>query len=63
MGKLKKEEEKGEKNEVAGGEKKKELSANDFPDPSVDDYIIFYHTSWQPGVPEVVYKFKHCNIK
>ena len=47
--KLMKEEEKGEKKKVVG---------NFFPDPSIDEYVVFYHTSWQPGVPEHVYKFK-----
>ena len=57
--KIKKEEEKGEKKKEVGGKKKKEVPANVFHDPSVDEYIVFYHTSWQPGVPEHVYnKFK-----
>ena len=54
--KLKKEEEKGEKKKVAGGLKKKEVAANVLPDPNVDEYIVFYHNSWEPGVPEHVYK-------
>ena len=58
MRKLKKEEEKEEKKIVVGGEQKKEEPANLSPDPSVDEYILFYHTSWQPGVPEHLYKFK-----
>ena len=41
------------------GEKKKVLGSNSFPDPSTDKYVLFYHTSWQPGVPEHVYnKYK-----
>ena len=53
--KLKKEEEKVEKKKVAGGEKKKEVPADVLPDPNVDEYIVFYHNSWQPGVPAHVY--------
>ena len=53
--KLKKEEEKGEKKKLAGGEKKKDVPANAFPNPNVDEYIEFYHNSWQPGVPEHLY--------
>ena len=37
------EEEKGEKKKVVRKE---------FSDPSVDEYVVFYHTNWQPGVPE-----------
>ena len=40
------------------GEKKKDVDGTVFPDPSVDEYVMFYHTSWQPGVPEHLYKFK-----
>ena len=40
------------------GEKQKEVGRKVFPDPSVDEYVVFYHTSWQPGVPEHVYKYK-----
>ena len=40
------------------GQKKKEIGGNVIPDPSVDEYVVFYYTSWQPGVPEHVYKFK-----
>ena len=44
-------EEKGEK------KKKKECGTN-LPDPSVDEYILFYHTTCQLGVPDHVYKFE-----
>ena len=40
------------------GHKKKETDGDVIPDPSVDEYVVFYHTRWQPGVPEHVYKFK-----
>ena len=40
------------------GQKNKETGGYVIPDTSVDEYILFYHTSWQPGVPEHVYKFK-----
>ena len=40
------------------GEKKKVVGSKVFPDPSVDEYVVFYYTSWQPGVPEHVYKYK-----
>ena len=55
---LKKEEGNEEKNTFAGGEQKKEKPARLSPDPSVDEYILFYHASWQPGVPEHLYKVK-----
>ena len=57
MRELKKEEEKEEKKIVAGGEQKKVEHAKISPD-SVDEYILLYHTSWQPGVPEHLYNFK-----
>ena len=44
------EEEKGEEKSVVGSKV--------FPDPSVDEYVVLYHTCWQPGVPEYVYKYK-----
>ena len=40
------------------GQKKEEAGGNAIPDPSVDDYVVFYYTTVQPGVPEHVYKFK-----
>ena len=43
---------------MAGGEQKKVEHAKISPDPSVDEYILLYHTSWQPGVPEHLYNFK-----
>ena len=39
------------------GQQNKETGVNVIPD-RVDEYVVFYHTSWQPGVPEHVYKFK-----
>ena len=57
--KLKKEEEKEEKKKLAGGEQKKEKPfIFTSPDPSDDEYVLFCHSSWQPGVPENLYKFK-----
>lgn len=58
MRKLNKKEEKEEKKIVAGGEQKKVEHAKISPDPSVDEYILLYHTSWQPGVPEHLHNFK-----
>ena len=58
MSQLKNEEGKEEKKKFAGEEQKKEKPANLSPDPSVDEYVLFYHTSWQPGVPEHLYEFK-----
>ena len=44
------------------GQKHEETGENVIPDPSVDEYVVFYYTSFQPGVPEHVYKFKqHCD--
>ena len=41
------------------GEKKKVVGSKVFPDASIDEYVVLYHTSWQPGVPEHVYnKYK-----
>lgn len=40
------------------GQKNQETGSNVIPDPRVDPYVVFYHTTWQPGVPEHVYKFK-----
>ena len=40
------------------GEKKKVVRGKVLPDPSIDEYVVFYHTSWQPGVPEHVYNYK-----
>ena len=53
--KIKKEE---EKKKLTGGEEKKAKPGNLSHDPSVDEYVLFYHKSWQPGVPEHLYKVK-----
>ena len=39
------------------GEEEKE-ARNVVLDPSVDEYVICYHATVQPGVPEEFYKFK-----
>ena len=39
------------------GEKKKEEAGIVVLDPSVDDYVLFYYATWQPGVPE---EFSKC---
>ena len=33
------------------GEKNKEAGGDVISDPSVDEYVVFYYTSWQSGVP------------
>ena len=42
----------------AEGEKNKEAGGDIIPVPSVDEYVVFYYISWQPGVPDDVYKFQ-----
>ena len=58
MKKLKKGEEKEKNMIIVGGVQKKEEHAKITPEPSVDEYILLYHTSWQSGVPEHLYNVK-----
>ena len=39
------------------GEKKKQEAEIVVLDPSVDDYVLFYYATFQPGVPE---EFSKC---
>ena len=44
------------------GQKKKETCDNAIPDPNVDDYVVFYDTSGQPGCQNMFISLKqHCD--